>query len=69
MTPLKQASEPSPRQGQTPASPDSDVKGSFVAIKRAAARARQIAAQTGTDLIVVRAGQVVRVSPEQKPMP
>ncbi len=40
-----------------------DLGGSLAAIKRAAQRARKIADQTGTDLIVVRAGQLVRIAP------
>ncbi|OGB01012.1 MAG: hypothetical protein A3E79_05720 [Burkholderiales bacterium RIFCSPHIGHO2_12_FULL_61_11] len=46
-----------------------DVNGALNALRRAAVRARQVAQQTGTDLIVVRAGQVVRVSPQQKNTP
>ena len=38
------------------------------AIQRAANRARQVAQQTGTDLIVVRSGQLVRVRPPMKPV-
>ena len=48
--------------------PDS-VKGALHALQRAAIRARQVAQQTGTDLIVVRSGQVVRVSPPPKTTP
>lgn len=48
--------------------PDS-VKGALHALQRAAVRARQVAQQTGTDLIVMRSGQVVRVSPQQKTTP
>jgi predicted ABC-type ATPase len=46
---------------------DADLKGSLAAIRRAANRARQVAQQTGTDLIVMRGGQVTRVSPRKKP--
>ena len=42
------------------------VKGSLHAMQRAAIRARQVAQQTGTDLIVVRSGQIVRVRPQDK---
>ena len=45
------------------------VIGALHALQRAAIRARQVARQTGTDLIVVRSGQVVRVSPQQKTTP
>ena len=48
--------------------PDS-VKGALHALQRAALRARQVAQQTGTDLIVMRAGQVVRVPPQEKTTP
>ena len=42
---------------------DADLRGSFVAIQRAAQQARRLAVQTGTDLIVFREGRIVRVSP------
>lgn len=45
------------------------VIGSLHALRRAAIRARQVAQQTGTDLIVVRSGKVVRVSPQQQTTP
>ena len=51
------------------ASTNADIQGSWAAMRRAAQRARQVAQQTGTDLIVVRAGQVVRVSPQPKAQP
>jgi hypothetical protein len=44
--------------------PDS-VKGSLRALQRAAIRAQQVAQQTGTDLIVMRSGQWVRVSAQK----
>ncbi|MDO9278336.1 MAG: hypothetical protein Q7U05_07220 [Polaromonas sp.] len=56
--------EPEPDYGMPPMSMDADLKGSFAAIQRAALQARQLAVQTGTDLIVVRDGQLVRVSPK-----
>lgn len=43
-----------------------DVNGALNALRRAAVRARQVAEQTGTDLIVVRSGQIVRVRPQDK---
>lgn len=52
-----------------PASADADIKGSWAAMRRAAQRARQVAQQTGTDLIVVRAGQVVRLTPQPQVKP
>lgn len=69
MTTPKHVNEPVPSYGQIPPGADADLKGSLTAIRRAALRARQVAQQTGTDLIVVRAGQVVRVSPQQKSTP
>ena len=48
------------------ANADADIRGSWAAMRRAAQRARQVAQQTGTDLIVVRAGRVVRVAPPPK---
>ena len=62
MTTHQQANKPAPAHdpGGKDAHAD-DFKGAQVAIRRAAQRARQVAQQTGTDLIVVRAGQVVRV--------
>lgn len=66
MTSPKHVNEPMPAYGELPVGANADVKGSLQAIRRASLRARQIAQQTGTDLIVVRAGKVVRVSPESK---
>lgn len=40
---------------------DRDLAGSLQALRRAAKRARQIAAQTGTALIVWRDDQIVRI--------
>ena len=51
------------------ASAHAGILGSWAAMRRAAQRARQVAQQTGTDLIVVRAGQVVRVAMSQKAKP
>jgi len=69
MTISQQANQPVPHDGQLPPGADADLRGSLLAIRRAALRARQVAQQTGTDLIVVRSGQVVRVPPQQKTMP
>jgi hypothetical protein len=66
MTTPKHVSEPLPSYGQVPADANADFRGSMAAIKRAAARARQLAEQTGTDLIVMRAGKVVHVPPREK---
>jgi hypothetical protein len=64
MTTPKHASEPVATYGHVPE--NADVKGSLAAIKRAAVRAKQLAQQTGTDLIVMRAGKVVHVPPKQQ---
>ncbi len=69
MTTSQQADQPVTSDGQLPPGADADLKGSLLAIRRAALRARQLAEQTGTDLIVVRSGQVVRVSPQAKTTP
>jgi|GEM_PF-2185648 hypothetical protein len=66
MTTPKQVNEPTDTDGTLPDSADADIQGSLAAIRRAAQRARLVAQQTGTDLIVLRAGQVVRVQPQQK---
>lgn len=66
MTPPKKVNEPAADYRALPASANADIKGSLLAMRRAAQRARQVAQQTGTDLIVVRAGQVVRVQPKTK---
>lgn len=42
-----------------------DVQAVLAALRRVALEARRIAQQTGTDLIVMRDGKVVRVPPEQ----
>lgn len=58
--------EPQPSYGGVPANADADIEGSLAAMRRAAQRARQLAEQTGTDLIVLRGGRVTRVSPQKK---
>jgi len=63
MNTIRHVNEPEPDYGMPPMSMDADLRGSYVAIQRAALQARQLAVQTGTDLIVVRDGQLVRVSP------
>ncbi len=40
-----------------------DLRGSWHALHRAAQRARELAAQTGTELIVSRAGAIERIKP------
>jgi hypothetical protein len=66
MTTPKHVSEPMPSYGHVPVDANADFRGSLAAIKRAAVRARQLAEQTGTDLIVMRFGKVVRVPPKEK---
>jgi hypothetical protein len=41
------------------------LRASFDALRRAAAMARQIAIQTGTDLVISRNGQVVRIPADE----
>ena len=65
MTTPHQANEPIASYGPSPASVNADFKGAQAAIRRAAQRARKLAQQTGTDLIVAREGQVVRLSPSK----
>jgi len=43
---------------------DPDMKGSLAALKRAAKRARLIAAQTGTEIVVRRDGKLIREYPK-----
>ena len=64
MTTPKHAKEPVAVYEPLPAGANVDISGSLAAIHRAAQRARQVALQTGTDLIVMRDGQVVRVTPK-----
>ncbi|MDY0071396.1 MAG: hypothetical protein RBR77_01950 [Thauera sp.] len=40
-----------------------DLRGSWQALQRAARRARELAAQTGTELIVSRGGVIERIRP------
>lgn len=42
-----------------------DLRGSWPALLRAAQRARELAAQTGTELIVMRDGVLQRIRPRQ----
>jgi len=42
---------------------DADLRLSIVALRRAALRARDIAQRTGTDLILVEHGQLLRIAP------
>ena len=59
-----------PNGGQHRLAADTNnLDGALATLRRAASRARQVALQTGTDLILMRAGQIVRVSPRQKAGP
>ena len=60
----KQAREPTPTCGSLPANANEDIQGALAALCRSAQRAREVAKQTGTDLIQFRDGKVVRVKPE-----
>lgn len=46
---------------------DPDLAGSWVAIRRAAKRAAQVAVSTNTELVVQRNGKCVHVKPGGKP--
>ena len=61
--------KPVPNYGAVPSGADADLRGSLKAIQRAALRAREVARQTGTDLIVSRSGQVVSIQPKPKTTP
>lgn len=41
-----------------------DLRSSWVALQRAAQRARELAAQTGTELVVSRNGVIERIKPQ-----
>ena len=69
MTATQPPAGPVPSGGPDRSETDADFEGSLAAMRRAALRARQVALQTGTDLILVRAGQLVRVSPQPQPEP
>lgn len=43
---------------------NADLRGSWQALQRAARRARELAAQTGTELIVSRGGTIERIKPQ-----
>ncbi|MDO9439160.1 hypothetical protein [Hydrogenophaga sp.] len=60
----KQVREPTPTYGSLPANSNADIQGALAALRRAAQRAREVAKQTGTDLILFQDGQIVRVKPE-----
>lgn len=61
-----QSTEPTPVYGRRPDTGPADFSGATAALRRAAARARELAEQTGTDLVVVRAGRLVRLTPGRK---
>lgn len=61
-----QINEPVPPYGAQAKGNNDDFTGAQIAIRRAALRARQLAQQTGTDLIVVREGVVVRLHPNSE---
>jgi predicted ABC-type ATPase len=58
--------EPKAAYGDWPADADPFLRGSMEALRRAGQRARELARQTGTDVIVMRDGRIVRVSPRDK---
>jgi hypothetical protein len=46
---------------------DPDIIGSLPAMRRAARRARQLARQTRTPLLVMRNGKIVNINPSARP--
>jgi hypothetical protein len=42
-----------------------DLRASLIALRRAAAMARQVAIETDTEIVVVQAGRLVRIPAEQ----
>ena len=66
MTTSHRTNEPAAEYSAQPPNNDSNLKGATNAIHRAAKRARHVAEQTGTFLIVARHGEVVRVAPSKK---
>ena len=56
--------EPEAKYQAQPSPADIAIAGSLQALKRAALKAAELARQTGTCLIVVRDGEVVRMRPE-----
>lgn len=44
---------------------DPALRGSLNALRRSAAAARKVAIQTGTHLVIVKDGQLLRISPEE----
>jgi hypothetical protein len=46
---------------------DPDILGSLPAMRRAAKRAKRLAQQTGTPLLVMRNGKIVDLNPSPKP--
>ena len=47
----------------------SDLRGSWQALQRAAQRAREVAVQTGTDLVVTRNDVLEHIKPQPTPTP
>jgi len=44
---------------------DPDLRASMAALERAALQARKTAIQTGTNLVIVKDGQLLRIPPEE----
>jgi hypothetical protein len=64
MTSQRDLNEPQPPYGDWPVGTDPYLQGSLDALRRAALRAREVARQTGTEVIVMRDGRIVRVRPQ-----
>lgn len=63
MTAPNEANEPAGTYLDLPPAADPALRGALQALRRAAQRARETALHTGTDLLVMRGGQVVRLKP------
>ena len=46
---------------------NADLRGSWTALQRAAQRARELAAQTGTELVISRHGVIEWIKPDASP--
>jgi hypothetical protein len=66
MTPPDGVNEPLPEYVQRRAGYNANVAGATKAMHRAAERARRLALQTGTCIVVARGGEVIRARPALK---
>lgn len=66
MTKLESENKAVLGKNEVPAELPPSIQGALNALRRAALRAREVAQQTGTDLIICRSGRIVRVRPREK---